>query len=58
MVHANFAPLRRASQVPRLSFPYALSPVTPGGLSVAFKCRFTDSGRLRHLRKVGRPHFV
>jgi len=30
MVHANFAPVRRVSQVPRLLFPYALSPATPG----------------------------
>jgi len=43
MDHANFAPVRRVSQVPLLFFPYALSPVTPGSLSAAFKCRFTDS---------------
>jgi hypothetical protein len=52
MDHANFAPVRRISQVTRLLFPYALSPVTPGSLSAAYKCRFTavagfvKSGRL------------
>ena len=58
MDHANFAPVRRISQVPRLLFPYALSPATPGSLSVAFKCRFTDSGRLRHLWKIGRSRIA
>ena len=58
MDHANFAPVRRISQVTRLLFPYALSPVTPGSLSAAYKCRFTDSGRLRHIRKISRSHFV
>jgi hypothetical protein len=40
----------------RLLFPYALSPITPGRPSAAFKCRFTDDGRLRPIRKLGRSH--
>jgi hypothetical protein len=58
MDHANFAPVRRISQVTRLLFPYALSPVTPGSPSAAFKCRFADDGRLRPIRKISRPHLV
>ena len=58
MDHANFAPVRRISQVTRLLFPYALSPVTPRSPSAAFKCRFADDGRLRPLWKIGRSHLV
>ena len=50
--------LADVGQVPRLFFPCALSPATPGSLSVAFKCRFTDSCRLHHLWKVGRSRIA
>ena len=58
MDHANFALIHRISQVTRLLFPYALSPVIPGSPSAAYKCRFTDSGRLRPIRKIGRSHIA
>lgn len=58
MDHANFAPIRRISQVPRLFFPRALSPATPGGPPAALKCRFTDGCRLQQIWKIGRLHFA
>jgi hypothetical protein len=48
-----FGRLRSGSQVPRLLFPCALSPVTPRSPSAAFKSLLTDGGRLRPIRKIG-----
>ena len=46
------------SQVPRLLFPHAPSPNTPGSLSAAYECLLTDGYRLQHLWKQSRSHFV
>ena len=47
-------PLRSHSQVPRLFFPGALSPATPGDPRAALKCRFTDGCRLQQIWEIGR----
>ena len=50
-------PRHWVSQVPRLIFARALSPLTPeGSLSALAHCFLNDS-RLRHLRKIGRLHW-
>ena len=41
------------SQVPRLLFPCALSPATPGSPKNADRYRFVVDDRLHHLRKNG-----
>ena len=51
------SPRHWVSQVPRLIFAHALSPLTPeGSLSALAHCFLNDS-RLRHLRKIGRLHW-
>ena len=45
---ANSSPLRWVSQVPRLIFPHALSPITPGGPMAAYTRFFTIGGGLHH----------
>jgi hypothetical protein len=57
--------LRRVSQVPRLIYPRAPSPLTPEGPTAAFTPCFTAGGRLHHSQAgwppslcVTRPHRV
>lgn len=50
-------PTGRVSQVPRLIFPRALSPITPEGSTAARARGLTVDGRLHHIRQVGRPHW-
>ena len=45
---ATNSPLRWVSQVPRLIFPRALSPITPGGPMAAFTRSFTIGDGLHH----------
>ena len=45
---------RWVSQVPRLIFAYALSPLTPEGSTVANARCFPVDSRLHHLRQAGR----
>ncbi len=47
-------PAGRLSQISRLFFRYALSPITPTGLICAFVYYFHISSRLRPFREVGR----
>jgi len=48
-------PPRRASQVPRLICPRALSPTTPEGPAAAFALSFTASIRLHPRGRTGHP---
>ena len=50
-------PLPRASQVPRLLFLNAPSPVTPGNPSLAVECLFSDGFRLQQTRQLGHSQF-
>ena len=51
-------PLPRASQVPRLLFLNAPSPITPKDPSLAFECLFSDGFRLQQTRQLGHPQFL
>ena len=46
--------VRRISQVPRLIFRHAPSPITPESPTGSLACLSPVSGRLQHLRKFGR----
>ena len=46
-------PAMRVSQVPRLTFPHAPSPLTPASPPGSLARCSPDGGRLRHIRKVG-----
>lgn len=48
---------RGVSQVPRLFFAYALSPLTPEGSTVALAHCFTVGDRLHPIRQAGRLHW-
>ena len=50
-------PIPRASQVPRLLFLNAPSPVTPRSPLPAFKCLFSNGFRLQPFRQLGHSQF-
>ena len=51
------SPRRWVSQVPRLIFAHALSPLTPEGPTVANARCYAAGSRLHHLRQAGRLHW-
>jgi len=50
-------PLPRVSQVPRLLFPSALSPITPRSPLLASECLFSNGFRLQPFRQLGHSRF-
>jgi hypothetical protein len=50
----SFRVVRRTSQVPRLIFRHAPSPITPDSPTGSYTRLSPASGRLHHFRKVGR----